>query len=617
MDVKEPISQYRLFFLIVCFLVILLLLSLQFGKFMIFSKPELISPTVQTTRGAITDRSGKLLAVQTTLYNLAVNKTMVTEPEDYAKILSKPLQLSEEYILQKFLDSSSNFMYLKKKMSEGEKTVIAKLISEYKLKGLRLEANNNRTYPENKLASTVIGFLGDDGKGLTGVEYSLQKLLSPPETTEGYTGAGYNVSLTLDSNIQYIMQKHAQKTMQETQPEGLIFLAINAKTGEVLSYLSEPSPDLSNFTNSSKSELMDRPANYIYEPGSVFKIFSIAGFLELGSTTKDREYICDGAFEFDRPGISPITCLKVHGTVTPKSIIWNSCNTGISQIAENANSVEFEKILRKFGFGSKTGIELPGETKGIFAPVSRWSRRSKHTIAMGQEIGVSALQIVEAATAFANNGNQMKLTLISKITDKDGKVLYVHTPEIMSKPISKKTANLVLGYMKAEYGIGWRASIGDVPIAVKTGTAQMADRKKGGYSKTDYIASCIGLFPADNPQIILYMAVIKPKGEIYGSLIAAPVISEVASEIIDYYGMSRDGAINIEHTGIINVHSESKIVLKDVMPDLRGKPKKALTSLFLQNDYKIIIKGDGYVVSQKPAPNTVLKKGMVIELVLE
>ena len=516
-------------------------------------------------------------------------------------------------------------MYLKKKLSENEKDILKDAIREYNLKGIRLEAVANRIYPENALASTLIGYLGDDGKGLAGIEYSMQNILSPPEGTAGADKNGYTVALTIDASIQYMLQQIAERTMKSSKAEAVIFLAADAKTGEILAYINEPSVDLAHFTSSKKEERFDRPAYFIYEPGSVFKIFSIASFLELGTTKDSDVYTCDAQFAFkprranEKKDQNVIRCLRVHGQVTPRDIIRFSCNDGMAQIADKTDAAAFAEKLRAFGFGKKTGLELPGEAAGIFAPVSSWSARTKHTIAIGQEIGVTSLQIVQAATAFTNKGKTLKLSLLSEILDSAGKPVYRHKPKSLEQVISAQTAKTVLGYMQtaADDGTGFRASIKGVPISVKTGTAQMAQADGRGYSSTDYLSSCIGIFPVDDPQIILYMAVIRPVGETYGSLVAAPAISEAANAIIDYRGMGRANAPNVTHTGIIQSHRQTPVTVGDTMPDLIGTPKRLLLDLLGRTDITVKLTGDGYVTAQSPAAGTPVVKGMIIELTLE
>ena len=625
MELNHFISKKRIIFFIGILLIFTGILVAKYARAMLGPEPEERVVKKTRERGAILDRNGKILAAATTLYNLSANKTLIGDINRLVNILSPILEISESELLDKIQDSKSNFLYLKKKLSENEKDILKDAIQEYELKGLRLEAIANRIYPENALASTLIGYLGDDGKGLAGIEYSMQNILSPPEGTAGADGNGYTVALTIDASIQYMLQQIAERTMKSAKAEAVIFLAADAKTGEILAYISEPSVDLARFSSSTQEERFDRPAYFIYEPGSVFKIFSMASFLELG-TTKDTDiYTCDAQFTFkprqsnDKKDQNVIRCLRVHGQVTPRDIIRFSCNDGMAQIADKTDIAAFAEKLHAFGFGKKTGLELPGEAAGIFAPVSSWSTRTKHTIAMGQEIGVTSLQIVQAATAFTNKGKTLKLSLLSEILDSTGKPVYRHKPKPLEQVVSAKTAKTVLGYMQtaADDGTGSRASIKGVPIAVKTGTAQMAQADGRGYSPTDYLSSCIGIFPVDDPQIILYMAVIRPVGETYGSLVAAPAISEAANAIIDFRGMGRTNAPNVTHTGIIQSHRQTPVTVGDTMPDLRGTPKRLLLDLLSRTDITVKLTGDGYVTTQSPAAGTPVVKGMIIELTLE
>ena len=625
MELNHFISKKRIIFFIGILLIFTGILVAKYARAMLGPEPEERVVKKTRERGAILDRNGKILAAATTLYNLSANKTLIGDINRLVNILSPILEISESELLDKIQDSKSNFLYLKKKLSENEKDILKDAIQEYELKGLRLEAIANRIYPENALASTLIGYLGDDGKGLAGIEYSMQNILSPPEGTAGADGNGYTVALTIDASIQYMLQQIAERTMKSAKAEAVIFLAADAKTGEILAYISEPSVDLARFSSSTQEERFDRPAYFIYEPGSVFKIFSMASFLELG-TTKDTDiYTCDAQFTFkprqsnDKKDQNVIRCLRVHGQVTPRDIIRFSCNDGMAQIADKTDIAAFAEKLHAFGFGKKTGLELPGEAAGIFAPVSSWSTRTKHTIAFGQEIGVTSLQIVQAATAFTNKGKTLKLSLLSEILDSTGKPVYRHKPKPLEQVVSAKTAKTVLGYMQtaADDGTGSRASIKGVPIAVKTGTAQMAQADGRGYSPTDYLISCIGIFPVDDPQIILYMAVIRPVGETYGSLVAAPAISEAANAIIDFRGMGRTNAPNVTHTGIIQSHRQTPVTVGDTMPDLRGTPKRLLLDLLSRTDITVKLTGDGYVTTQSPAAGTPVVKGMIIELTLE
>ena len=315
-----------------------------------------------------------------------------------------------------------------------------------------------------------------------------------------------------------------------------------------------------------------------------------------------------------------IKCLEYHGWLTPRDALKYSCNDVLGQISDKMSDGEFIERIKALGFGSRTGIELPGETAGsVKNPDSgRWSLRSKPTIAIGQEIGVSALQMVQATTAIANKGVPLKLTLIKKITNKDGSENYEHTANVLERVFKEATADYILSCMEttAISGNGARAHLRDISMGVKTGTAQMAD-PKGGYSETDFLSSCMAIFPIEKPQIILYIVVEKAKGETYAGRIVAPVIARAADEIIDYLGMSRGDSEAIYHSGKVSISSSKTISLGSSLPDFIGMSKKDIMNFMRENNMQIKINGSGWVKSQSPAPGTPVAENMIIELNLE
>jgi cell division protein FtsI (penicillin-binding protein 3) len=290
-------------------------------------------------------------------------------------------------------------------------------------------------------------------------------------------------------------------------------------------------------------------------------------------------------------------------------------------MSQKIESEHFLQRIRSFGFGKKTGIELPGETKGSVKTTSDklWSGRSKPTISIGQEISVSAIQMVQAATAFTNGGTPLKLTLVSHIDDKSGNVTYKHQVQPLEQIISERTANYMLSCMEttARKGTGTRALLGDVSIGVKTGTAQMLDEKNGGYSKEDFISNCVAVFPIENPQIILYIVITKAKDETYAGRIVAPVIGEAADVIIDHLGIARANAASVAHSGKIEISPTNSVKINSVVPNFMGMSKRELTPLLTRKDINIKIEGSGWVVSQYPPAGTPVTENMTIELYLQ
>ena len=465
--------------------------------------------------------------------------------------------------------------------------------------------------------------MGNDGIGLSGIEYSMQSVLQPIPDDELNFQHGKNVFLTIDANLQYKLEKLSHEAMEKTQCESFMLIACEAKTGEILSYISLPSSDLNNYSDSKIQETIDRPAISAFEPGSVFKIFTVASIYDHGILKSGDTFLCDGVYEKKIKGGETIRikCLEHHGRLTAREALKYSCNDVIGQISDKISDEQFIQDLKNFGFGSKTGIELPGETSGLLkeAGSSRWSGRTKPTIAIGQEIGVSALQMVQAATALANDGYPVQLSVIKKITNKDGSIESEHIPQKKERILKKSTADYILSCMEttATTGTGSRANIKDITIGVKTGTAQMADQKSGGYSDTDFLSNCMAIFPIDNPQVILYIVIQKAQGEYLAGRIVAPLIKDTADEIIDHLGLSRGDADTFIYNGTNEVENPQTIVIKDTVPDFSGFSKRELSPLLSRKDLKININGSGWVKNQSPAPGTPLTENTIIELNLE
>ena len=603
---------------------------------------EIVTKTEEMVRGTIVDRNGKPLAVSTNFYHLSVtpsaiyikrddnekkkNKdsaSKIDEKMEVAKLIAPVLDLDINEVYNQFITNKKVF-YLKKRLHEADYDNVKKVINENKIYGFRFDKIPGRVYPENNLAAQLIGFMGDDGEGLAGIEYSKQSVLSPKLSTDiASSRAGLNVYLTIDANLQYKLEKIAQKAMDDTKAESVMMIAADAKNGEILSYISLPSVNLNEYRSSSPEQQRDRPAVTAYEPGSVFKIFSVATFIDAGVVKPDEVFVCDGRYDVRTANGERvrITCLDHHGAITAREALQYSCNDALAQMSAKIDANYFLAKLRQLGFGSKTGIELPGETSGLVKSTNDklWSGRSKPTISIGQEISVSALQMVKATTAITNGGIPAQLTVISKITDREGNEVYSHIPKYENKVFGPATASYLLSCMEstAKSGTGHRAALGDLSIGVKTGTAQMADMEHGGYSETDFLSNCVAVFPVEDPQVILYIVITKAQGETYAGRIVAPVVADAADIIIDHMGMTRGGAASLAHSGLISVTSGSLTEIGKILGDYTGVPKRRLTDLLSLNDVNIKIHGDGYVVSQNPAPGTPITENMTIDFYLE
>lgn len=610
----------------------IIFLSYVVAKFAALSRLEVVPLSLRTAiseRGSIVDRAGRPFAVQTMFYNVGVSPRRVTDVAAFSHDVAASLAMSEEDVKRRInaaKDRGASFVYLKKKVQQQNYETLLRIAENKKYTFVRFDKVPGRIYPEGELASTLVGFIGDDGKGLTGLEYSQDNVLSSGGGTEAA-----NIYLTIDATLQYKLEQIAHKALEDTGAECMMLIASKARTGEILSYISLPAFDLNNFASATPQQMIDLPAMTAYEPGSVFKIFTVAITYDKALIREDNTFYCDGLYERTFASLGGrrhetirIKCLEHHGSVTPRDALRYSCNDALCQISDKIDEDEFISKIRELGFGKRTGLEIPGESAGsVKDPNSRlWSARSKPTIAIGQEISVSALQMVKAATVIANGGVALPLTVIKRVTRKDGSTLPMkksNDSEAGKRLFKKSTADYILSCMEttARTGTGSRAQLGDIKIGVKTGTAQMADKVNGGYSDTDFLSNCMAIFPIDDPQIVLYIVIEKAKGETYAGRIVAPVIAEAADVIIDHLGLVRGDAENVVHSGTVSLPPPAVIRATDSVPDLTGLHKRDLLPLLEKGNVRLQINGSGWVTSQNPPPGTPLKDGMTIEVNLQ
>ncbi|MCL2319787.1 MAG: transpeptidase family protein [Treponema sp.] len=627
-----------------CFVLASLAVLFRYGYLMLFPRQTARPVRLERPagRGPILDRNGRLLALETRLGNITLWKPEIDNAEELSQNLAPLLEQPQAEILDRINNSQSDFLYLKRQVDEKVVRLIESAIAEGRLRGVGIEPVVGRIYPEKNLASQIIGFVGDENNGLAGIEYAFDKELTP-ETggltlgpfgraggsgstglrTAGLRTAGSQVFLTLDVNVQYILESIATRVMKENKAEAVMFMAMDPRTGDILGSASLPGFDPNNLKTSDEISRMDRPAIWAYEPGSVFKVFSLSALLDTGAISGNTFFTCNGRYEKTtaRGEKIIINCLGAHGKVSAREIIIYSCNAGAAYASDRLAPQAFYDRLRDFGFGTRTGAGNPGETAGFLRPTDRWSERSKPTIAMGQEIAVSALQMLQAATAVANDGVLVPPRIVSRIVSADGKSSKNYEAGQPRRILKAETARAMRSYMQAvtsDIGTGWRANVEDLSLAVKTGTAQIIDPKTGAYSSKDFIASCMAMLPAESPSLVLYLAIIKPQGISYlGGRIAAPPVREAAEALINYLGIPRGRNPQIVHSGAISIPAVPYPAVNETVPDFSGVAKQQLLPLLLRNDLHIQVYGDGWVVRQSPAPGTPITPDTVIVLELE
>jgi len=599
-----------------CLVIFALYLLGHYSKLMLKGKalPAAGQTPALAERGAILDRNGRFLALQIRFADVSVWRPSVSDIDVLAAELEAILDMPAAEIRERVNSSESNFVYLRRQVEDSTARRLSAMLEEKNIKGVMVQPIVGRLYPEKSLASQVIGFVGDRNIGLEGIEYAFNS------TLDGFAnnGKGSQVVLTIDIYVQHILERIAANTMKETGAEAVMLLAMDPRSGDILGSVSLPDFDLNNIRDSTAVSRMNRPVIWAYEPGSVFKVFTVSALMDSGAISGNSVFNCNGVYTA-RNGIQ-INCLGAHGRVTAREIIIHSCNAGAAYASDHLASGVFYDLLNNYGFGSRTGAGSPGETAGYLVQSEYWSDRSKPTLAIGQEIAVSAYQMLQAASAVANDGVLVPPRVVLKIVSPDGLTETEWEGGERRRVLKAATARAMRSYMvdaASGIGTGWRAAVEDLSLAVKTGTAQIIDPNTRRYSQTDFIASCIALLPAESPSLILYLAIIKPKGEIFGGRIAAPAIREAAESLIDYIGIPRGRNPQINHPSSVNIPTGRLPAVETHVPDFTGISKRVLLPLLLRDDINVEIRGDGWVRRQSPPVGTPVAAGMSIVLELE
>ena len=567
-------------------------------------------------RGPIFDRNGRILAIQTQLDSVTAWGPDVVAPQETAELIAPILKLNEREALERLL-SSDGFTTIKRTVSPTESEQIAALKQQGKLAGISLRTDWGRSYPEQKTAAHLIGYIGTDNIGLDGIEYFFDDQLAPKASDSTF---GNQIYTTIDLNIQHFAESVAQRLQSEHTADSVMILVVDADSGDIFASATVPGFDPNSFARSDIAARKNRPISFIYEPGSVFKVFSIATILEHGGITISDRFDTSGGYHNPTEDFR-ISDLNDYGIVNAAGIIKYSSNVGAAYASETITRGQLHSGLRGFGFGQKSGIELNGEESALLRPPDRWSQRSQQTIAIGQEIGVTALQIVTAATALANEGIMLKPQLIRRIARPDGQTLRDRRPEEIGRPISAATARTMLQFMQTATepgGTARRIHIDGLDISAKTGTAEVFDPTLGRYSEEHFTASCLAIFPTAAPRLIVYVAVDYPKqGIIFGGRIAAPAAREIILFLTHHFGIQRGSDIAVNSSDLTPRPKPVLPPFDTTLPDLRGLPKRTLLPLLSQNEIQVTIEGVGWVIEQRPLPGTPITPGMELHLTLQ
>ncbi|MDR2350149.1 MAG: transpeptidase family protein [Deltaproteobacteria bacterium] len=503
---------------------------------------------IRSIRGDIYDCHLEKLATSVVSDNLAVHGLAMKNYGDNFLALSKIIDMNYEELAERF-EKTRNYMLIKRNLTEEESGNVRAL----NLKGVMIEKGQKRVYPNGPVAAHLLGFVGVDGQGLEGLERALNDSLMVPDkkirvkrdkrgrvimdsagqAQEAPRGA--SAILTIDRRIQFIAEKAIAKAVVETNAKSGIAIAVRPKTGEIVASAVYPTFDPNKYWETPVKSRRNLALTDPFEPGSTFKIFTVAAALEEGIITPDTVFFCEnGTYKVD--GTTSIRDTGSYGDLTVSRIVQVSSNIGAAKIGERLGAKKLHNYLTRFSFGEKSGLAYPsGESAGKLRPVKNWHVVDASNLSFGQGLSTTALQLVMAAAAIGNDGVLMRPMLVSRIIDSGGNVIEERNPEIARNVISPLTARQVMAMMRlaaVKGGTGTRGDIPEYPVAAKTGTSQKYSVEKGVYSHDSFTASFVGLAPYENPELCLLVVLDEPWPSYYGGVVAAPVFKEIMEEAL-------------------------------------------------------------------------------------
>jgi len=635
----SPVSTFRIFFIfmalflcsvLIVYRVIYLQSVKQTGLKQLARGQYQKRETIQANRGAILDRNGVELAVSLPLVSAAVNPKLVRNPKTAAKKLAEIMDISEKRLL-KIFQSDKHFAWVKRQISLQQFDKIQSIVPE----GFYAIPESRRFYPHKELAAHIMGFVGTDGNGLEGLEFKFENLLSGGKRTVELKRdargrsidlrgdlsqlidlAGFNVTLTIDRNIQHIAERELKTVCKKTEARGGNIVVMSPQTGEILAMANWPSFDPNRFQESSADFRKNKAIVDVFEPGSSLKPFILAKALEKKRIKKDEKIFCEEGQYFTKGKV--IHDVKPQGWLTPENILKFSSNICAFKIAERFTKEELYQGLLAFGFGEKTGIAIAGESRGIVRPWKDWHGVTQGNIGFGQGIAVTTLQLATAFSALANNGQLIQPRIIRSVKDSVGNIMLGgNQTRIVRRSVPKGIAKEIRKMMIAVTQKGGSGTLARIPgylVAGKTGTSQKSDPQNGGYREDVFVSSFIGIVPARQPVLVVAVIIDEPKGNAYGGTVAAPVFRRVAQQTLLYLGVKPEMATPpLTLPLLTQVQIPQKMSPKSShahrnMPDLRGLPMRDALKNLENFPGSVHLQGFGIVFDQLPKPGEEINK---------
>lgn len=501
---------------------------------------------ILSRRGTIYDRTGRELAVSLKVTSVFAQPAAIEDPADAAERLAPILgQPAKE--IQARLTSDKPFVWLQRHLDPPQ----AEAISDLNLRGIGLFPESRRYYPRQELAAHVLGLVGLDDRGLEGLEHQYDDLLGgqPQFVVAQQDALGriifrqeesrpqapiFDLTLTIDEVIQYTAERELARAVEHSRAKAGTAIVMDPSTGDILALANQPTYDPNNYRKANSAARRNRAVTDAFEPGSVFKVILLAGALEEGVVRPgDQFHGENGAIE-----VSGVTIRdhEKYGWLTVRQILTQSSNVGAIKIGQKLGKSLYYHYISGFGFGSPTGLDLPGETPGLMRRPRGWSALSLSALSLGQEISVTPVQIAAAFSAVANGGNLVRPHVVRGLRAVDGSLSRRVEPVVLRRVISSETARTLLDMMRGvvEEGTGKEAALEEYSVAGKTGTAQKLDPATGRYSHQKVVASFVGAVPAEAPRLVILVLIDEPETLRWGGSIAAPTFREIARDTLKY-----------------------------------------------------------------------------------
>jgi cell division protein FtsI (penicillin-binding protein 3) len=569
-------------------------------------------------RGSIVDRNGDVLALTVGSASVyARPRAGAVSQKDVTRV-AEILELEPREVRRK-LSSRSPFVWLRRNATMAQ----AERVGELGLAAIMSEPSRRRVYPRGPLAAHLIGFAGVDLQGLEGVEFAYDRYLrgnfsslrakvdarGRRRFTEGtgteHDSRGARVELTIDATLQAAVDEQLEAAVRWRQADAGIAVVMDPATGEVLALSTAPRFDPNEHTAFSPQSWRNRAVSDSHEPGSTFKGIVAAIAMEAGVVRQDERIFCEeGRY---RVGKHVIRDVHPSEWLTFSEVIKESSNICSAKIGERLGGERMAQAIKKFGFGSRTGIDLPGEATGLVRDGSTWRRINVVTASFGQGIAVTPLQLTTAYAALANGGRLMRPYVVRRVVAASGEVLHENRPEVVGRPISARTAAMVTKMLRGvvDGGTGRAASVEGLAVAGKTGTAQKVEPGTGRYSEDARVASFVGFLPAEAPRFVILVVVDHPRTATYGGVVAGPVFRGIAEFAADRAGLR---AASVVPQASPRLAPKAQLVQWSMQETRRGMPsflgmsmRAALTEA-ARAGWHVETRGSGFVVRQEPAP---------------